>query len=534
MEGFPTTIRFQDTGYFSKIICDYLDRKASLDEFYNNYPDLEGFGRQLKEKGEHYPEEFREVLVSSLRSQYTGVSMTEATEQNIELLERSNSFTLTTGHQLNLFTGPLYFLYKIASVIKLSRQLKLRFPESDFVPVYWMASEDHDFDEICYFNFKGRKLRWNRKAAGAVGRLSTEGLSEVLREFEHLLGPGKNARALADLFRKSYLEHGKLGTATRYLANELFGKEGLVIIDGDDRALKRLFAPQVEQELLGQPCFEKVSETSRRLEVEYHVQVNPREINLFYLDDNLRERIVLEEGRYRVNETDIVFTREEILADLALHPERFSPNALMRPLYQEVILPNLSYTGGGGELAYWLQLKDYFKTVGVPFPILHLRNSALLYFAKEARKMDRLDILPQELFLDQHELVSRKVREISEISIDFAPERNTLQEMFDSMKEIAKRTDRSFIGAVLAQEKKQLNGLDRLEKRLLKAQKRKYGDRVNRIKELQDDLFPKHSLQERQANFSEFYVELGEDLIAIILDRLDPLEQEFDLIRLPS
>ena len=148
--------------------------------------------------------------------------------------------------------------------------------------------------------------------------------------------------------------------------------------------------------------------------------------------------------------------------------------------------------------------------------------------------MEKLDILPQELFLDQHELVSRKVREISEISIDFAPERNTLQEMFDSMKEIAKRTDRSFIGAVLAQEKKQLNGLDRLEKRLLKAQKRKYGDRVNRIKELQDDLFPKHSLQERQANFSEFYAELGEDLIEIILDRLDPLKQEFDLILLPS
>ena len=534
MKGFPDTIKFQDTGYFSKMMCDYLDRKPGLDDFYNNYPDLEGFHRQLKEKGEHYPEEFRKVLASALRKQYEGVEMTEATLNNVELLESRNSFTLTTGHQLNLFTGPLYFLYKIASVIKLSRQLKLRFPETDFIPVYWMASEDHDFDEICYFNFKGQKLNWNRKASGAVGRLSTEGLSEVLGEFEQLLGPGKNARALADLFRRSYLEHSDLGTATRYLANELFGTEGLVIVDGDDRELKRLFAPKVQQELLSRTCFEKVSRASARLEEEYHVQVNPRELNLFYLDQGLRERIVFEEGRYRVNQTDKEFTKEEMLRELESHPERFSPNALMRPLYQEHILPNLSYTGGGGELAYWMQLKDYFREVDVPFPILHLRNSALLFFEKEVRKMDKLDIRPEELFLEQHELVSRKVREISELNIDFSSEREKLKDMFDSMKDIAERTDKTFIGAVLAQEKKQLNGLDHLEKRLLKAQKRQYRDRVARIEELQNQLFPNHSLQERQANFSEFYLELGEELISIVLDRLDPLKLEFDLIRLPS
>ena len=151
--------------------------------------------------------------------------------------------------------------------------------------MYWMASEDHDFDEICFFNFRGSKVRWNREAAGAVGRLSTEGLEIALKEFEGLLGPGKNAKELISLFRRSYLEHHNLAKATRCLANELFGEKGLVIVDGDDRDLKSLFAPKVKEELLDRSCFSSVSETSDSLANNYHIQVNPREINLFYLTD---------------------------------------------------------------------------------------------------------------------------------------------------------------------------------------------------------------------------------------------------------
>jgi bacillithiol biosynthesis cysteine-adding enzyme BshC len=534
LAAFPTSITFQDTGYFSDMMCDYLERSPKISEFYNNFPDFEGFGKQLEEKAANYPKDFRGVLSQALNAQYEGVDQSELTANNIELLKDPNTFTVTTGHQLNLFTGPLYFLYKIASVINLSTQLKKRFPESNFVPIYWMASEDHDFDEICFFNFRGSKVRWNREAAGAVGRLSTDGLEIALNEFEGLLGPGKNAKELITLFKKSYLEHHNLTKATRYLANELFGEKGLVIVDGDDRELKRLFAPKVKEELLDRSCFSAVSGTSDALANNYHIQVNPREINLFYLTDELRERIVFEGGIYRVNQTDITFSEESILKELEDHPERFSPNALMRPLYQEVILPNLSYTGGGGELAYWMQMKQYFEKVDVPFPILHLRNSALLVYKKELRKMEKLGIEVKDIFLDQNELISNQVKQVSDIKIDFSPERRMLEEMFESMKGLAEKTDKSFIGAVLAQEKKQLNGLDKLEKRMLRAQKRKYADRVNRITEIQNLLFPKGSLQERQANFSEFYEEMGEGLIDLILERLDPMKMEFDIILLPS
>lgn len=326
--------------------------------------------------------------------------------------------------------------------------------------------------------------------------------------------------------------HETLTEATRYLANELFGAYGLVIIDGDDPKLKSLFTPYFEEELLGQTSFKEVSKTNDLLSSDYPIQVNPREINLFYLDENLRERIVLENDLYKVNQTEVVFSKEELLKELHTSPEKFSPNVLIRPLYQEVILPNLCYIGGGGEIAYWMQLKQFFDKVEVPFPILLLRNSVLLLTKKQRKKMVALNINDADIFQKQNDLIKNKVKEISELKIDFSDQERQLQEMFNNLKTLADKTDRSFTGAVLAQEKKQLNGLKNLEKRLLKAQKRKYKDVVNRITLLQDELFPKQSLQERQMNFSDFYEVYGQQLIEDLIDSLEPLKLEFDLITL--
>ena len=532
MTQFNSSINFQDSGYFSKIICDYLDGNEKVAEFYDQFPDLDGFRQQIKTKRKSFSQANRKVLKQSLGEQTKNLPLSELSLSNIELLEKENTFTVTTGHQLNLFTGPLYFLYKIISAVNLAAALKQEFPEDNFVPVYWMATEDHDFEEIGFFNFKGRKLRWHKEEQGAVGRMSTEGLESVFDVFDKLLGGNENAKVLRNLFKEAYLKHETLTDATRYLANELFGAYGLVIIDGDDHKLKRLFAPYVKGELLNQTSFNEVSETNRSLSGQYPIQVNPREINLFYLDDNLRERIIYEDGIYKVNQTDKVFSKEEILEELESYPERFSPNVLMRPLYQEVILPNLCYIGGGGELAYWMQLQRYFDKVDVPFPILLLRNSVLLITEKQRGKLARLNISDKEIFLKQNELIKNKVKEISDLNLDFTEQRMKLEEMFGHFKSLALKTDKSFTGAVLAQEKKQLNGLKNLEKRLLRAQKRKHKEAVNRITLLQDELFPKHSLQERQMNFSEFYEVYGEELIKELVASLEPLKLEFDLITL--
>jgi len=193
-------IPYRDTGYFSQLICDYLDGTATLQSFYNHFPKLENFEKQLVEKKASFNTHTRKVLSESLTSQYERITMSEATATHIEQLKESTTFTITTGHQLNLFTGPLYFLYKIISVINLTKQLKTKYPEYDFVPIYWMATEDHDFEEINYFRFRGKKVQWNRKPGGAVGELSTEGLEAVFDEFSAQLGTSKTAQDLRNLF----------------------------------------------------------------------------------------------------------------------------------------------------------------------------------------------------------------------------------------------------------------------------------------------------------------------------------------------
>ncbi|MFT5251191.1 MAG: bacillithiol biosynthesis cysteine-adding enzyme BshC [Flavobacteriales bacterium] len=521
-------ISYQDSGYFSPLMNDYLNQKDTLNKLYNRFPTTENFEKQLLEKSENFSHDTRAKLVSVLKEQYSNIATSTLTNQNIDLLKADTTFTITTGHQLNLFSGPLYFLYKIISTINLTKELKSNYPTHNFVPIYWMATEDHDFEEINYFNFKGKKFRWNKESTGPVGRLSTEGLNEFFEIYQQELGTSTNAEYLKKVFTKSYLDHDNLADATRYLANALFGQHGLVILDADNQDLKRNFIPYIKEELLQQTSHKAVLETTEQLQ-EYNIQVNPREINLFYIEDKLRERIIRENGIYKVNNTKKEFTQQEILLLLDKNPEHFSPNVIMRPLYQEVILPNLCYIGGGGEIAYWLELKSFFEAVKITFPMLLVRNSVLIVTEKQAKKADKLNLSWADLFSKQLDLVNKQTEYLSDFSIDLSSLKEQLQKQFEVLHEITKQTDKSFFGAVKAQEIKQIKGLENLEKRLLRAQKRKLTDVLERVTDLQNELFPNKSLQERQTNFSEFYLEYGEKLIPTLLEQLKPLDQNFTI-----
>jgi len=395
-----------------------------------------------------------------------------------------------------------------------------------------MATEDHDFDEINYFNINGKKIHWNKDAKGAVGELTTKGLEEVSSLLSLELGNSDNAKYLENLFEKAYLKHSNLADATRFLVNELFKDYGLVILDANRKELKKLFSPYVKEELLKETSYNAVIKTNELLFEHGNIQVNPRDINLFYLKENLRERIIKKDDLFIINDTDITFTKEEILNELENYPERFSPNVIMRPLYQEVILPNLCYIGGGGELAYWLQLKQYFKEADVTFPILLLRNSVLIQTEKQSKKLQRLNVTTEDLFLKRDAFINKKVREISNIDIDFTPQKKHLQEQFKKLYELAELTDKSFLGAVKAQERKQIKGLEHLEKRLLKAQKRKLTDEISRMTKIQNELFPNQSLQERNTNFSELYLQFGELLVKQLIEKSNPLEMDFKVLTL--
>ena len=513
-------------------LTDLASRVVSAD------PALTGFYRpfanqpdaaHVQQQGKRFTAQQRQTLKEVLTAQYHHIK--DAPTTQIDSLLSPKSFTITTGHQLNLFTGPLYFLYKIIDVIKIANQWNAQKDGNAYVPIYWMASEDHDFEEINHFSVNGQSVHWSRDNKGPVGRLSTEGLAEVLEVWKQHLGDRPHAIELQTLFSKSYVAHDNLVDATRFLVHQLFGDYGLVIVDGDDTRLKQDFAPYIqrecEEQLIQKRSATTVGKLKDALQTQMKVQVNPRDINLFYMGVSGRHRLEKTAKGYGVVNTEILFTKKELLNEIQSHPERFSPNALFRPIYQEVVLPNLVVVGGGSELAYWLQLSEVFASFDLPMPMLKLRSSVLLISDKQQQKLKKLDISIADLFLPTNELINHRVRQISNIDIDLGEFKAHLNQQFEALYSLAKQTDASFLGAVEAQEKKQKKGIDRLEKRLLKAQRKKLVDHINRLTELQQELFPMGDLQERRVNFAEFVLQYADDFIPFLMKHIDPNEKDF-------
>ncbi len=521
------TIPYHKTGYFSNLMLDYISGKEIIQPFYNNPNSIEGYKKQLEEK--QFSEGNRKVLLQSLTEQYQGLNLTDLVQKNIESLNQSNTYTVTTGHQLNLFTGPLYFIYKIVSTINLVKELKKNFSDKNFVPVFWMATEDHDFEEINHFNLFGKKHEISSVQTGAVGRMKLEGIEDVFSQLEETLNGRTGLESIVEKLKNYYQSDKTYTQAVRALVNDLFGKYGLVIIDGDDSDLKREFIPFIQSELLARTSYTAINNTSEKLEnLGFKKQVNPREINLFYLKDNLRERIVFEENSYQVLNTVFKFSETEILAELKNNPERFSPNAVMRPLYQEVILPNLAYIGGGGELAYWLQLKQMFTANKVEFPVLVLRNSAIIIDNGTQKKIEKLNLSLTDIFKSEEELIKAFVK--AENEIEFNTETNQLTEIYTAIAEKVKLIDASLEGTVNAELQKSLKSIDMIDKKLVRAIKNNEEVTINQLKAIKDKLFPNGSLQERKDNFIYAYLLLGETFIDDLMNVLNPLEQELVVI----
>lgn len=525
-----TELSFADTKRFGKIILDYLQGEDDLKPFYHRFPERSAFGAQIEEKAAQY--EHRQTLVAALRKQHESLPHVGPV---IDRLADKRCFTVTTGHQLCLLTGPLYFIYKITSVIKLAKQLREEYPSHDFLPVFWMASEDHDFDEANHAHLFNKKVAWESGQGGAVGRMALTGMSETLAELRDVLGDSDNARAALAMIEEAYHTSSEtVASATRNLVYSIFKGQDLIVIDGDDLELKRCFAPIMRRELEEQFSDQAISATNKKLEPHYGLQVNQREINLFYLGDQMRERIVRKDGHYHVLHTDIRFTTEQLEEELSNHPERFSPNVVLRPLYQEVILPNLAYIGGGGELSYWFQLKAMFEAAEVPFPVLMLRDSVLWVSKNETKKMNRLGLKVNQLFGDRDQLIKEVVVERSEQELSLDGQRDELAALFESIAERAAAIDPTLKKMVLAEEARAENSLDNIEKKLIKAEKDRHSLSVKQINNIFEKLFPEGQLQERHQNYFEFYLRYGDAFIDTLMAELDPLRFSFTVIQEPS
>jgi bacillithiol biosynthesis cysteine-adding enzyme BshC len=504
----------ESTGQFSPLFLDYLAQKDSLRSFYSRFPDLAAFDEQIKNRP--FDSQKRRVLVETLNRQYQSIN----NKPDFSVLLDPTTFTVTTGHQLNIFTGPLYIIYKLITTIKLARKLKETYPQYNFVPVYWMATEDHDFAEINHFSLFGRTHSWQTEQRGAVGRMNPQELKTLFTQIPEKLA----------LFEKAYLSHQTLADAVRYYVNELFGAEGLVCLDADDTELKRVFAPIMRDELLTQQSGELVQQRTQQLEeLGYKTVIAPRDINLFYLDDQLRERIERrDDGTFRVLHTSIQFTEAELLNLLDEHPERFSPNVVLRPLYQETILPNLAYIGGPSEIPYWLQLKGVFDQYETPFPLLMPRNFALYVPAVSALRVLRLGLTPEELFQDDITLKRAYVEHHTRHILKFDNENKTINKSLDAMLSKAMMVDPTLEKAVLAETKRFANAVARLEKKMRRAEERNQETGVRQLMAVKNELFPNGTPQERSENYLTFYLN-DKEFINKLLATFDPFDYRMQI-----
>ena len=532
MEMDCTYLPYQQTGFFSKLIIDYLQRNEALRSFYEHEVSIDGIKAAIQ-KRQAFPQN-RAVLVNVLQQQYQGLPVTPVVEQNIQSLLQPNTFTITTAHQPVIFTGPLYFVYKILHVIKLAESLRQQLPQYHFVPVFYMGSEDADLDELGTINVDGKQYKWNTTQTGAVGRMKVDkSFISLLNELSNQVGVEECGKEIIDLFKECYQLNTTIQQATLQVVNALFGEYGLIVLIPDNRELKNLFAPVIKKELTEQFSYSAVAETINELSQNYKVQAGGREINMFYLIDDKRERIEKDGDAFIVQGINKHFTQEELLQELKTNPECFSPNVILRGALQETILPNIAFIGGGGELAYWMELKRVFKAIHLPYPMLILRNSFLFINEKQSGKAKELGFAIPDLFKTAQVLINELVQRDAGKQLTLPKEIACLQKLYsETLTSIVDKIDVTLHEHVLNLGKQAQKGITELEKKMLRAEKKKYEAQQRQFNKLKAQLFPNNSLQERVENLSLFYTHYGKSFIKAAYQYSLTLEQEFAVVEL--
>jgi bacillithiol synthase len=522
-------IPFSSTHVFSKLINDYLECKGNAMDFVQYAPNVDGYRAAIEGRKKHPIN--RVLLFDVLTKQYSNLPQEKAVNDQIALLKNDTTFVVTTAHQPNLFTGPLYFFYKIIHAIQLAASLKATFPEYDFVPVYYIGSEDADLDEVGTFNLDQKKCQWVTKQTGAIGRMQVDeallGLLKQLESYWSILPQGHKA---LEILNDAYQKGKTISEATLSFVHAFFGSKGLLVLQPDDAALKAAFIPVMEKELMSGFSHEAIQPTIAALSKDYHVQSEGRSINLFYLKDDLRARIEKQGEQFKVVDTDIQFTQAEIIAELHHYPERFSPNVILRGVYQETILPGVVFVGGGGELAYWMELKNVFDQVGVHYPVLQLRNSFLLIRQKQADQWAAMQFEEQDLFKPILELEVAYVKKHATQALDLQDQINNLTTLYSTIKNEVVKVD-STLGTHadnLAQQAKAK--LLALEKKMVRAEKRKQSVGIQRIHRIKKELFPQDNLQEREEHFSKWVGQYDVSWIDTIMEHSTGLESKFSII----
>lgn len=514
------------TGLYPALLTDYLHGKLSGKGIYSHEPNLEGLAGAMAARVAKPAMVSRSELVQVFRNQYQGRQLTAAQEANLQLLLKPNTFTVTTGHQINLMTGPLYVPLKLVTAVLLCQRLKERYPTHDFVPVYWMATEDHDKDEVDHFNLFGKRLKWETDQQGPVGRFTWP----PAQEFWEQLPADFDAATVA-----AYNDATTWADATRSLVQHWLGESGLLALDPDDAVLKKAFVNIALADAIDhahQPLHHLASQS---LEQQgYRTQVNAREINLFYIGPEaggkaIRERLVKTETGYEVLNSGLTFSADSLAEAIRNEPTQWSANVVLRPLYQEAILPNIAYLGGPAEVAYWLQTKPLFDLHNIPMPVVLPRIMAQISQKSIVQRQRKLGLSFQDLLLEPNQLKALVVARQQGSNVDISVEHKLLSQAFSMLRDKAQAADPTLAAFADAQQASVLKIVDAVEKRISKAWERKHETAITQAFTLREKLLPGDAPQERHENICS-YLANDPALWQTLLSELDPLSFAYHLL----
>ncbi len=533
-----TSIPYSATGVFSTLVNDYISGNGTARDYVPYTPNLEGIKKAIQER--KFSAIQRQTLVSVLENQYQvlgtikeekNTAAFEKVQANIGLLKNDNCFAVTTAHQPNLFTGPLYFFYKIIHVIKLAAELKDQFPENDFVPVYYMGSEDADLAEVGSYCIDGAKHQWKTKQTGAIGRMLVDDhLLQLLQNLEGYWTVKPDGKEALAIIKAAYKKGNTINEATLQMVHLFFGQYGLVVVQPDDAKLKSLFVEVMQKELTTNFSHTAIQPTLKSLSADYHVQSEGRDINLFYLKDEYRNRIQKTGELFSVVDTNIQFTQAEIIQELQAHPDWFSPNVILRGAYQETIIPSVVFVGGGGELAYWMELKNVFEQSGVNYPVIILRNSFLFINDKQAKQWASLGFNSESLFNSIPDLELAFVKKQSVENLVLTEHIASLTDLYKVIQQDVIKIDSSLGDHALNLSVQAQKKLALLEKKMIRAEKRKQHTSLARIHSIKSELFPDNNLQERVENFSNWVGDFGWSWVEAILNNSNSVDASFTII----
>ena len=500
---------------------DYLNGDPALQPFYKYAIQQTDFGQLIQDKASDSIN--RAVLKQVVQHQYEGFSVSEKTKKNIEALGADNTFTITTGHQLVLFGGPLYTSYKILSAIELAAHLQAQFQDKHFVPVFWIHTEDHDFEEINhYYDSFFQKRTYQGQFQSSVG---THVLEPSIKDLipQHFPSELKN----------TYEASQPMAMAYRRFMFELFDSYGLIILDASHPELKAQFQRVINAELQQSASFVEVSRTSEQLAgAGYPLQITPREINLFYLDEAGRNRIISQNGHFKLADRSQSFEADEMFALTSQHPEYFSPNVSLRPLYQEMILPNLAYFGGWGEVAYWLQLKGVFDYFGVNFPLVLPRMSATVFTQSQWKDWKEMGFEPADIGLNTHTLYQKFLPNVWNQAMFNQLESRIMEELDVFRVYIEDEISTTLARSAEALKVKTAKYLKTMRKKAGKVMRHKHSTPFKKIDQLKLSIQPDGLVQERVLSLASFPELSPSEFIEFVRPFCKPMDFSHNYIQL--